>query len=177
MFSKLIKQDVDILNLSTNDISLPYNPEKLVDFNGNQYHTAVLNRFDSQTIFDLFEIYTVEDVHDYDQNSFDSELQDIIIDNIKIDGYKMIRTYKVQSKSQDVIDQVNERRQLENSIEYRENRKLAYIEEISPEKDPISTLGDVVDALYHVIQHGDTSKLEDLSVKIESIKQRFPKPQ
>ena len=79
-------------------------------------------------------------------------------------------------KSQEIIDQVNERRAFEQSIEYRKQRKLAYIEQISPEKDPITTIGDVVDALYQVIQHGDTTKLDEVSVKIEQIKSQYPKP-
>jgi hypothetical protein len=174
MFAIVINNPIDLLDISSNDVVFNYFPRKLVDGNGIQYPLSVLNVYDGQKILDLFGIYTVEEVKDF--VTYDPELEDMIVGNIKIDGYKIIKTYILQDKSQEIIDQVNEKRAFEQSIEYRKQRKLAYIEQISPEKDPITTLGDVVDALYQVIQNGDTTKLDEISVKIESIKSQYPKP-
>ena len=75
-----------------------------------------------------------------------------------------------------IINDVNKRRSFENSIDYRRLRREAYIRDISPEQDIITTIGDVLDALYKAVYHNDSAKLNELAIKIESIKASIPKP-
>ena len=157
---------------------LNYKPTKLVDKNGIQYPLSFFYKSTSSEKYELFDILEVVLLEDYDVENFDMELQDIQLSKIHSTGSpsKLYKTVVAVDKSQEEIDKVLSRRELEEFIDYRKRRKEAYIENISPEKDPITTLGDVVDALYQAVYHGDAEKLNALAIVIEDIKLQYPKP-
>lgn len=174
MYAKIVNSSSDQNNLNESDLNFIDNPKFLVDFNGVQYPLSVLRKFTNEKIYNLFGLLTVENNNDYTE--WDSDIQDRVISHYYVSDYVLYKNFVLQNKSQEIIDEVNSKREFEASIEYRKQRKEAYISEISPERDPVTTLGDVVDALYQAIYHGEVDKLNDLAVKIESIKERYPKP-
>lgn len=174
MYAKIINASSDQNNLNVSDLEFVDNLKSLVDSNGIQYPFSVLRKFTKETIYNLFGLLTVESNNDYTE--WDSDIQDRVISHYYVSDYVLYKNLVLQNKSQEIIDEVNAKREFEASIEYRKQRKEAYISEISPEQDTITTLGDVVDALYQAIYHGEVDKLNDLALKIESIKERYPKP-
>ena len=174
MYAKIINISSDQSNLSDSDLEFIDNPKSLVDSNGIQYSLSVLQKFTKEEIYNLFGLLIVDNNNDYTE--WDSDIQDRVISHYYVSDYVLYKNFILQDKSQEIIDEVNTKREFEASIEYRKQRKEAYIRDISPEQDPITTLGDVVDALYQAIYHGEVDKLNEVAVKIESIKERYPKP-
>jgi hypothetical protein len=174
MYAKIVNSSSDQNNLNESDLIFIDNPKSLVDFNGIQYPLSVLRNFTNEKIYNLFGLLSVESNNDYTE--WNSDIQDRVISHYYVSNYVLYKNLVLQNKSQEIIDEVNVKREFEASIEYRKQRKEAYISEISPEQDPVTTLGDVVDALYQAIYHGEVDKLNDLALKIENIKERYPKP-
>lgn len=174
MYAKIINISSDQSNLNESDLEFIDNPKSLVDSNGIQYSLSVLRKFTNEEIYNLFGLLIVDNNNDYAE--WDDEIQDRVISHYYVSDYVLYKNFILQDKSQEIIDEVNTKREFETSIEYRKQRKEAYIRDISPEQDPITALGDVVDALYQAIYHGEIDKLNEVAVKIELIKERYPKP-
>lgn len=178
MFGKILNSNADLNNLSEEDVILDYVPVKLIDKNGIQYPLSYFNRSTIEEKYDLFDILEVISLEDYDVENFDIELQNIQLTKIHSAGSppKIFKTLVAVDKPQEEIDAVLLRRGKLKSIDYRSKRKEAYIQRISPEKDPISSLGDVVDALFQAVYHGDVEKLNELAPLIDEIKLQYPQP-
>jgi hypothetical protein len=178
MYAKIINENVDTSNMSELDLYIVERPNSLTDSSGIQYPISVLDKFSRIEILNLFNIREVINSNNYNESEWDVDLQERVFSHYSISTNNefILKNFILQDKPQDIIDRVNAERELEASIEYRKRRKEAYINELSPEKDPISTLGDVVDALYQAIYHGEVEKLNELAIKIENIKSIYPKP-
>lgn len=177
MYVQIINSNANESNLSEDDIRLFY-PERLVDNDGIQYPLSVLTKFSNEQIYNLFGLRQMINNHLYNESDFDDEIHEKVLSHYDVssDNNYIRKNWKKQDKPQEIIDEVKAKREFEASIEYRKQRKEAYIREISPEEDAISTLGDVVDALYQAIYFGETDKLNELSTIIERIKEIYPKP-
>lgn len=176
MYAKIMNPSADLNNLNKNDLEFTMTPKRLVDSNGIQYPISVLRSFTKENVYNLFGYLECNINDDYDMSTYDDELHDVYISHYYVSDYVLYENRRLQDKSQNIIDEVLNRRVFETSIEYRKLRKEAYINELSPERDPITALGDVVDALYQAIYHGEIEKLNELAIRIEDIKQRYPKP-
>lgn len=178
MFGKILNSNADLNNLSEEDVILDYKPTKLVDKNGIQYPLSYFYKSTAEEKYDLFGILEIVVLEDYEVENFDIELQDVRLTKIHSAGSppKIYKTLIAADKPQEEIDVVLLRRGKLKSIDYRSKRKEAYIQSLSPEKDPISTLGDVVDALFQAVYHGDVEKLNTLAPIIDEIKLQYPKP-
>lgn len=178
-WAKLLNSNSDKDNLIKKDFEIIEYPDRLTDNKGLQYPSAAIYRFSDQENVDLFGLYKYEMIISYDK--IDEEIEEIYTEKYYIENTKLVEKISKRNKSQEEIDQILKERQEKSLYEeqygYRELRKIAYINQLSPERDAISTLGDVVDALYQAIWKGDASKLEELSFKIEDIKSQFPKPE
>lgn len=58
---------------------------------------------------------------------------------------------------------------------YREKRALRYSQDLSPEGSQATAIGDCIDALIVAVVDGDLTKLNEIKVKIDQIKQDIPK--
>lgn len=177
MYARIINENADENNLIETDLEIFY-PSRLVDSEGIQYSLSVLQKFTPDIIFNLFGIREIKHHHNYSEDAWDEEIQERVFThyNVSTDNNYIIKNFSLQNKPQEIIDSVMHRREFESSISYRVDRRNAYASELSPEGDLLCSIGDVLDALYQAIYHGEIDKLGEISTKIEDIKTRYPKP-
>lgn len=176
MWFKIINA-TDTSNMTKNDVQEVSYPKRLTDGNGIQYPTSVLEKFSSQEIIDLFGLYKYDTKkYLFDYSNLDSELEQSVFSHYSLENNQIVEYEKKESKdlSQERIDVILQERQRIEDLTYRTKRKEAYIQRLSPEQDPITAIGEVVDAIYHAIYHGDVEKLEFVSSIIEGVKEDFP---
>jgi hypothetical protein len=174
MWFKIINS-TDTSNMTKNDVQEVSYPKRLVDDNGIQYPISVLQKFTSQEIIDLFGLYKYDDKK-YLYSTLDNELEQAVFSHYSLENNQIVEYETKESKtlSQDQINSIVRERQKTEDLTYRTKRRQAYFQRLSPEQDSITALGEVVDAIYQAIYHGDVEKLEFVSNIIEGVKADFP---